>query len=766
MRPRLPGTAPPGVFLMTDSFATGGSERQFVTLAGSLNRDSFRIHLGCIQKTGGFLPGLEYTDEFPVGGNLYGPASWRMRMQLGSHLRRQRIAIAHAFDFYTNLALIPVARLAGVPIVIGSQRQIGDLLSSAKALAQLAVFRGCDRVVCNSHAAARQLIEQGVGRRRVVVIGNGLPPSAFAPAQPALPRLPGVLRVGMVARMNTLSKNHKLFLHAAARIASQFPGAQFVLVGDGPLRPELEKGAERLGLGPRAVFLGDRRDIPAVLASLDVSVLPSDSESLSNAILESMAAGVPVIASDVGGNPELLGHGRGLLVNPGSEEALVQAMASLLRDEGLRTQISEKAGGFAVENFSVENLRQRHEELYTELLEEKDWSPARAAGWCTSNSSFSSSPERMRVAIVAASLRYVGGQSVQADLLIRNWENDPAVQARLIPVDPPLPKALAWVESIPGLRTMVRQPLYVRDLWQGLRDADIAHIFSASYWSFLIAPVPAWLVARIRRKKVLIHYHSGEARDHFQRFRRAPAMLARMDKLVVPSGFLVDVFREFGLQAEAVPNVVDLSQFSFRRRKPLRPLLVCTRGFHRYYRVDIVVRAFAEVRKIYPDAHLELVGGGELEAEIRALVDELKLSGVHFAGVASREEIGRYYDQADIFINASDLDNMPVSILEAFESGTAVVSTAPAGMRYLVEDGRTGLLSPPGDAQALAGNVIRLLRDPELARRLSANAFEQSTRYHWEVVREQWLEVYRSMLGVAEKPSRNLPSTLEPAASN
>jgi glycosyltransferase involved in cell wall biosynthesis len=731
----------PGVFLMTDSFNTGGSERQFVTLAGSLDPALFRVEVGCIQKTGGFLRGFEDAAQFPLHGNAYGFGSWRMRFRLGSHLRRKQIAIAHAFDFYTNLVLIPAARLARIPVVIGSQRQIGDLLSPMKAQAQLATFRFCDRIICNSKAAADRLTEQGIGRRRVVVIGNGLPPSAFAAHAPALPRQPGVLRVGMIARMNTWAKNHKLFLQAAAKVSARVPDVQFVLVGDGPLRAELEQETQRLGIAAQTLFLGDRRDIPAILASLDVSVLPSDSESLSNAIIESMAAGVPAIASDVGGNPELLGHGRGLLVKPGDEQALADAMASVLLDAGRRAAMGENGKKFAAENFTIEHMRRRHEELYAELLEEKQWQlshrehfiPAEPQG------------RKTKVAIVAASLRYVGGQSVQADTLLRSWQNDPEIDATLIAIDPPFPKALQWIERIPGLRTLVRQPLYMRDLWRGLKDADIAHIFSASYWSFLIAPAPAWLVARQLGKKSLINYHSGEARDHFEKFHSALAVLKRVDKIIVPSQFLVDVFRDFGLEAGAVPNVVDLSQFKFRARNPLRPHLVCTRGFHPYYSVDIVVRAFAEVTKQYPEARLDLVGGGPQEAEIRRLASELKLPGIHFAGVASRQEIHRYYDQADIFINASWLDNMPVSILEAFAAGTPVVTTAPEGIRYMVDDERTGLLSPPGDAEALARNVLRVVRDPELAGRLAANAFEESKRYEWSAVRGQWASVYESL---------------------
>jgi glycosyltransferase involved in cell wall biosynthesis len=162
--------------------------------------------------------------------------------------------------------------------------------------------------------------------------------------------------------------------------------------------------------------------------------------------------------------------------------------------------------------------------------------------------------------------------------------------------------------------------------------------------------------------------------------------------------------------------------------------------------VDVVVRAFAEVKKEYPDAQLDLVGGGPLEADVRTLVADLNLTGVSFTGVASRQEIGKYYEQADIFINASWLDNMPVSVIEAFASGTPVVTTSPECMPYLVQHERTGLLSLVGDAKALAANVIRLLRDSALAASLSQNAYKESQKYTWEAVREQWLNAYRGLV--------------------
>ena len=736
---KLAAEAQPGVFLMTDSFETGGSERQFALFAKSLDPKLFRAQLGCISKRGAFLDGLGEVIEFPLGGNTYGPRSLAARVRLARHLRHSRVSIAHAFDFYSNLTLIPAARMSRVPVVIGSQRQIGDLLTRFRSRSQLAVLNWCDVVVCNSRAAADRLIEQGMPESRITVIRNGLPASAFTPTVPAFPRLPGLLRVGMIARINASFKNHRVFLRAAARLRGKFAQLQFIVVGDGPLRHQYEREAADLGIGNNVEFLGDRRDIPAILASIDVSVLPTASESLSNVIIESMAAGVPVIASRVGGNPELVGEDRGILIPPGDEESLAVETERLLRDQSMRMELGHNAKKFAERHFTIAEMRQRHHDLYSDLLAKKTRKSLHL---------YSHRPaptERIRVAMVAASMRYVGGQSVQAKLLVSKLRNDPAVEAHLVPIDPVFPPGLRWAEDIPFLRTLIRQPVYLWVLWRGLKNVDIAHIFSASYWSFLLAPTPAWLIARLRGAKTIIHYHSGEARDHLSRFKTARLVLKRVDLLVVPSGYLADVFQKVGLTAHVVPNVVDLSQFSFRLREPIRPHLICTRGFHPYYGIDVVLRAFAEVKKLYPDAHLDLVGGGPLEADMRRLAKQLGLTDVDFAGVARHDEIATFYDKADIFINASSLDNMPVSILEAFASGTPVVSTAPEGIRYLVEHEHTGLLCEPGDASTLAWNVIRLLRDHSLSCRIAHNAHKQCSRYGWKDVRGQWLGVYESL---------------------
>lgn len=366
------------VFLMIDKLETGGSERQFVWAAQALRSTDYHVNLGCMRRAGAFLEGLGDISEFNLGGSFISRRAPAVYLALARHLRAQHIAVAHSFDFYSNVMMIPVARASGVPVVIGSQRQLGDLLTREQFAVQSWVLRLCDRVVCNSHAAADRLAAHGVSK--LVVIPNGLPDEAFAETAPAFPRLADVLRVGMIARMNHPVKNHPAFLRAAARLAAEFPGAEFLLVGGGPLRPGLERMAASLGLGDRVRFLGDRRDVPAVLAALDVSVLPSHSESLSNAILESMAAGVPVVAARVGGNPEVVIDGvTGLLVPPDDDEQLADALLRLLRQPELRMRYGGQAREFARAHFRPERVRQQYDELYKTLLAEKDRVPTRPA---------------------------------------------------------------------------------------------------------------------------------------------------------------------------------------------------------------------------------------------------------------------------------------------------------------------------------------------------------------------------------------------------
>jgi glycosyltransferase involved in cell wall biosynthesis len=348
--------------------------------------------------------------------------------------------------------------------------------------------------------------------------------------------------------------------------------------------------------------------------------------------------------------------------------------------------------------------------------------------------------------MVAPSLRILGGQAVQADRLVRAWQDDPDVDTWLVPVNPLPPRPFRFATGIKYARTIVTELTYLSLLWRELRRADVIHVFSASYSSFLLAPLPAMLIARLLGRPVVLNYRSGEAPDHLRRSAIARASIARVEKNVVPSRFLVDVFGTFGISAEVIPNLVDLERFRFRLRNPLRPRLVSTRNFERLYNVGCTLRAFRLIQDRWPDATLTLVGGGSEEAALRALVSALALRHVTFAGRVNPHDIAPCYAEHDIYIQSPDIDNMPTSVIEAFASGLPVVSTEAGGVPAILTHGVHGLLAPVDDHEALAAHVLRLLDEPAFAVQVARAGFATCQACTWGALREQWLRTYRGVM--------------------
>ena len=355
---------------------------------------------------------------------------------------------------------------------------------------------------------------------------------------------------------------------------------------------------------------------------------------------------------------------------------------------------------------------------------------------------------RLRVAIVVASLRIVGGHSVQARRLLNGWAHDSDVDAWIVPINPVPPRPFDQLLRVKYIRTIVTQLCYWPLLVRELRRADVVHVFSASYSSFLLAPLPAIVIARLFGKRVLLNYHSGEAEDHLRHSWIARTALRRhVGVNVVPSAFLKDVFTRFGIDATVVANTVDRRDFAYRardlRRRPLT--ILSTRNFEPVYNVACTLRAFASIQARFADATLTLVGTGSQEQTLKTLATELGLRGVRFVGRVVPQEIPAHCAIADVYVQTPSADNMPLSVLEAFASGLPVVSTAVGGVPAILTDGVHGLLAPADDAPAIAARIIELIERPEFAAQLAQAAYEECARYDWQSVRESWLDLYRHL---------------------
>lgn len=376
------------------NFGVGGTEKQVANLTQRIDRRAFDVSFGCTTRWGEMVKEIENRQgitisEYPLG-SLYEPNAFGQMWRFARALRRNRTQILHSYNFYANMFSIPAAKLAGVPGIVASIRDMGVYLSPAKLRAQKLVCRLADRVVVNASAIRDWLVEQGYDARKIVVIRNGVDTSRFgargdgATLRRELDIPAAVPLVLLLARLNP-SKGIECFLEAAVKVREQYPDAWFLMVGecfkrnaeggivmDAVYRRTLEDRAASLGLMDRVRFTGLRKDVPQVLAAAAVSVLPSLSEGISNTLLESMAAGVPVVATRVGGTPEVIDDGEhGLLVPVNDPGSLAEAITRVLGDPALAARLGANGRRRVAEEFSFEAVVCKTEALYRQLLAAK-----------------------------------------------------------------------------------------------------------------------------------------------------------------------------------------------------------------------------------------------------------------------------------------------------------------------------------------------------------------------------------------------------------
>jgi glycosyltransferase involved in cell wall biosynthesis len=360
----------------------GGTEKQFLALTASLDARRFDMECACLRQLGPFVSELADRRiplrEFPIR-SFRGGASLPQQFRFATHLFRRRAHIVHAYNFYGNVFAVPAARLAGVPVVIASIRDRGPYLTKAQLRLQREVCRLADHILVNADAIKEWLAQDGYDASKISVIRNGVDVERFAapPRGEALRAELGLPLdapiVAVVSRLNPL-KGLEHFLDAAATVAKRFARARFLIVGEPSIDDPgyldaLKAHARRVGVADKVIFTGLRHDVPNVLAGVTVSVMPSLNEGLSNSLLEAMAAGVPVVATRVGGTPEAIAGGVvGLLVPPGDSHALAESISRLLEDPHLAETMGRAARRSIEERFSLDRMVTATERVYVDLL--------------------------------------------------------------------------------------------------------------------------------------------------------------------------------------------------------------------------------------------------------------------------------------------------------------------------------------------------------------------------------------------------------------
>ncbi|MBA5874300.1 MAG: glycosyltransferase [Nitrospira sp. CR1.2] len=367
---------PKTILYLSTSSGPGGAERVISNLSASLDPARYRAIL-CL-----FRPGWiqAHTEGLGVRTHViptHGMFDWRWMLRFKYLLKDEHVDLIHAHEFDANVQGTFVAALTGIPLVATVHGKNYFWEKLRRRLAYRWVSRRATMVAVSENLKHFIVDNVGVDSRNVQVVYNGvdvLPACDRADIDQCREELDlptGNQIVGVVGNLYPV-KGHQYLIAAIPAILEKCPNTTFIFAGRGQLEVELKGQAHRLGIDGYVRFLGLRQDIPRILAVLDVFVLPSLSEGLSMAILEAMGAGKPVIATDVGGNPELVEDGgTGCLVPPKDSQALADRLVFLLTNSARASQFGRNGQLRARGQFSLQTMVQNYQALYDQCLEAK-----------------------------------------------------------------------------------------------------------------------------------------------------------------------------------------------------------------------------------------------------------------------------------------------------------------------------------------------------------------------------------------------------------
>ncbi len=698
----------------------------------------------------------------------------------------ERPQILHTWMFHANVPGRVLGRLAGVPVVISSERTMGQE-GQARRLLNRATAPLADRITCVSATVAehaRTVLR--LPAAKLVVIPNGIDLADFpAPAEQGAHPAPERLRIGYVGRLAPV-KGVDVLVEAAAQLAAQadLPPWELRLIGDGELRAPLEQQIAAHGLGERVRLLGARDDIPAQLAELELFVLPSRWEGMPNAALEAMAAGLPVVATRTGGTPEVVADGAtGLLVAPESAAALAGALRRLLLDAELRRRLGAAGRARVQEQFTLERTAATTHALYAALLAEKGIAQESAG--------------RLRVLHPITRL-IVGG--AQENTLLTAALLDPAVWEVEVLSGTQVGSEGSLIESAQAQGiALTLEPALVREV-NPLQDARallrltrhmqrnryaVVHTHSSK------AGILGRWAARLAGVPVIVHTVHGWGHHERQHplVRAYYILLEKFslpitDKLIVVSGLNIQKGLDAGIgRAEdyrVIRSGIELERFGHptvardeTRRALGIPLDACvvgsvTRLSAQKAPLDFV-RAAARIRAEWergaadapaaqprPPVWFLVVGDGDLRADVEALAGELGLRE-RLVLTGLRRDVPELLAAMDIFVLSSLWEGLPRVLVQAMAAGLPLVATAVDGSAEVVTPGVNGFLTPPGAPDALAGMVLQLLHNPELARALGAAGRARVDEFSDRRMVAQIDALYRELLaakGLATPPPR------------
>mgnify|MGYP000468684849 CR=1 FL=1 len=706
----------------------GGAEKQIYELIKRIDKTKFKIYLFILhqKKIPYVIQKLLYENDTQIevkGIGIKRIYDWKgvyEGFKFIKFLKEKKIDILITYHFASDIWGTVFGRLANVSIIISNRRDAGFWRNKFHILAYRMVNRWVKKIVVVSKAVEKMVIEEeGVCRRKIELIYNGVDLEKFEidvdifskKRELGIPSKSKV--VGCVGNLTPV-KGHKFLIEAASQIIKKNPYVHFLFIGDGPLKRNLISLTSQLYLQNNIHFLGKRNDVNELLKIMDVCVLPSLSEGLSNALLEYMASGKPVIATEVGGNTEVIEHGvNGILVPPNDSKSLEEEILYLLTNEEFARMLGKRARETVEKKFNMEEqVRYTENFLFNLLKKEEQKKEIGVLHLISSNGLFGAEKVMLSLA------KRINCNRIKPYIVSVNNYYNPHFEVVKKAQENNLPVFVVDSKRKFDLRT-------IRDLCNIIKinriDLIHTHNYKANFLGFIVSkklklPIVTTLHGYIGDGLRLKFY---ESLDRF--------LLRFFNKVILVDECLKENCSK-NLNYTIIHNGIEIDDSmlhirpSHEIRKELgvatdKTIIGAVGRLSKEKGISYLLKAFAVLVKRNHNLQLLIVGEGPLRDNLEKLCKELNIKkDVIFTGF--QEEVDKYYSVMDIYVCSSLIEHFPLSVMEAMKHGLAVIATNVGGTPKLIRDNSTGLLIKPYSTKEIYDSLKILIEDNSLRTRL------------------------------------------------
>jgi len=731
------------IVLVSDCIAnlTGGAEKQIFELAKRLDKNKFDVTVISLDCLGQTSPewftsvGCHY-HRFRVV-RIYGLSGLIQGFRFYQYLKKEKTDIVQTYHFSSDIWATFWAKLAGVRKIISNRRDMGYWRKPWHIYTYRCINRWVNTIVVVSNSI-RDMVQstEGESLEKIKVIYNGVE-LTLNPATPSINELKDNIVIMHVASLSPI-KGHIFLLKAFKKTLQQFKNIKLVLIGEDMLNGSLQHQVLDMGLSNDVLFLGERKDVTSLLTIADICVLPSLSEGMSNSILEYMAAAKPVIATKVGGNPELIQDGfNGLLIEKENVEQLSQALVELIKDKEKRKNFGQNGLSLVKSKFTMEVMLTQYQELYEN--------------------------GNIKVLHLVSSGGFFGAERVILNLasqqnsgLVTGW-----VGAINNKHNPHLEIIDAAQKS--GFKNVIfdsNSPIdlnLISSIKKFLKENKIDILHTHNYKS----DITGFLATLNTKVKWVATMHGWTSTDPkirwYESLDRFVLKFAR--KIICVSANNSERLLKQGvdqIKVAIIDNGINVAKFDLIRSNQNlktalgidnKDIVVCIVGrLSKEKGHKILLKAISSIIPQYPNLKCLVVGDGPLMTNLQELSESLRISR-HLIFTGNRQDVADIYKICDILVNASYTEGLPMTILEAMAAKVTVIATKVGAVPQVIRNGESGVLLEAGDPDTLSQAIISLIKDAQKRTTMAQHAYNDvCSQYGEQRMAENYKNLYQGLI--------------------